>query len=69
MRGRQLSLEACRFPPHLELCGGIVGDIARRRWVTYGLPFLVHGDTGSRYNGNDYYQAMIMSSFPALLED
>ena len=24
------------------------------------LAFLVHGDTGSGYNGNDYYQATIM---------
>ena len=53
----------------LELCGRIVDDIARRQRVTYGMPCLIHGDTGSRYNGNDYYQAMIMWSFPAVLED
>ena len=47
----------------LELCGRIVDDIARRQRVTYDMPCLIHGDTGTRYNGNDYYQAMIMWSF------
>ena len=53
----------------LELCGRIVDDIARRQRVTYDMPCLIHGDTGTRYNGNDYYQAMIMWSLPAVLED
>ena len=53
-----------------ELSGvDCVEDKARLRRVTNYMACLIHGGTGSRYNGNDYYQGMIMWSLPAVLED
>ena len=50
--------------------------LARRLWENlvcrqrhpWDLPCMVHGDTGERQTGTDYYQAMMLWALPAALE-
>ena len=50
-------------------------ELARRCWqnlvcrqrLTWDIPAILDGQTGAVFNGNDYYQAMMLWSLPAVL--
>lgn len=53
----------------LELARRCMDNIVCKQRLTWNMPCIMDGDTGVLYNGDDYYQAMMLWSLPAVLQD
>ena len=51
----------------LELTRRCLENIVCRQKFAWDFPCLLNGDSGTLYNGNDYYQGMMLWSLPAAL--
>jgi len=52
----------------LELTRRCLDNIVCLQRLAWDFPCLLNGDSGTLYNGNDYYQGMMLWSLPAALE-
>ncbi len=51
----------------LEICHRLMDNVVRRQRLSWDMPCILNGDTGSLYNGNDYGQALILWTLPAAI--
>ncbi|MBI2844847.1 MAG: hypothetical protein HYX78_15750 [Armatimonadetes bacterium] len=52
----------------LELARRSMSNIICEQGMAWDMAIIIAGDTGKRYQGNDYYQNMILWSLPAVIE-